>query len=351
MMKLPPRYVPKGPPVAGGFGAAVLCRDTALNRDVLVKEILDPAQVMRMIDEIAALHAAKSKHVVEVFDVVLSPDGKNLAIVEEYLPGNDLSKLTFDPKVPNNLLKLIYQISRGIADVHDRNIVHRDIKPDNMKLDAEGYVKIFDFGLAKGPALPGSTTSLTGTVGFMAPELFFSPPQIDKPVDVYAFGAMLFVFVTGKLPPCARPWPQPPVALKASESIAAAGFKFPRLAPLIDACLNLDPAARPIIGQLTRALAKELLYGKHRATITSPTKTLVLGIIGDKAKATHGLNLIELTYDGYDFLVSQLSGHVFVNNQAAVTGQVLDGAHVLTLGASGARLFITFDVSHPEVEL
>jgi serine/threonine-protein kinase len=288
---------------------------------------------------------------VEVFDVVLGPDGKSFAIIEEHLSGSDLSTLKLDPKNPVGLLKVVYQIAKGLEDIHGKDIVHRDIKPNNIKFDAENYVKIFDFGLAKGPPLPGTTLTLTGTAGFMAPELFVNPANIDKPVDVYAFGAMMFQFVTGSLPPCAQPWPTPPVQLTAVQSIGALGLSSPRLGPLIDKCLDLDPSKRPTITQIRATIAKELLYGRHKATLTTSASSIVLGKVGDKAKATHGPHVVEVEYNGYEFVISAISGSVSVNNRPATLGMSLDGAHVLTLGAIGVRLFVTFDVSHPEVAL
>lgn len=354
MVKLPSRYVPKGVPVAGGFGQTLLCRDQELDRDVVIKEISDPTQVQRIIDEVVALHSARSKHVVEIFDVVLSTDGTNIAIVEEYLPGDDLTNFTFSEKGPAAFLRIAYQVARGLMDIHSRNIVHRDIKPNNMKFDAEGYLKIFDFGLAKTAPLPGTTGTLTGTPGYMAPELFTYPPVIDKPVDVYAFGATMFCLVTGHVPPCARPWPQPPAALVASESISDLGFANVRLSPLIDACLHLDRDDRPQMAHMVQALEREILFGKHRARLTSAEGVTELGTVGKRVRARHprhGSGSIEIGYDGFDFKVVALEGSVFINNKPAVLGAILDGAHVLTLGATGRRLFVTFDVSHPEVVL
>jgi len=103
--------------------------------------------------------------------------------------------------------------------------------------------------------------------------------------------------------------------------------------------------------QLTEAFRKELLFGKHKAILTSQSNSVELNTIGKKVKALHGGNQVEATYDGYDFSIASLSGGVFVNNQPAAVGQILTGAHVITLGVGRNRRFVTFDVSHPEVEL
>jgi eukaryotic-like serine/threonine-protein kinase len=350
-MNLPARYTPKGKAIKGGLGQTIHCRDHELARDVIIKEIINPADMHRIIDEVVALQDARSKHVVEIYDVIISTSGSDIAIVEEYLPGVDLGSFKFDAKDPSKLYRTLFQAARGLADIHVSNVVHRDIKPNNMKFDGEGYLKIFDFGLAKVAPLPGSTAVLSATPGYAAPELFSFPPVIDKPVDVYAFGAMVFVLVTGALPPCAKPWPNAPVALGAGHSIDSLGLANPRIAPLIDACLGLDPKSRPKIVELRRAFERELLFGKHKATLTSSTSTLVLDSVGKKVKAQHGPAAIEIQYDGFDFKVTSLVGDIYINNRAATVGDAIEGSNVLTLGSVGSRLFVTFDVSHPEVSV
>src|SRR6185312_10815437 len=102
----------------------------------------------RLLDELAALSAIRSKHVVQVYDVVRAADGSIKAVVEEYLSGDDIEGKPA-PKDTRTTLDLLYPIAAGIADIHAHGRVHRDIKPGNMKRDADGCLKIFDFGLAK----------------------------------------------------------------------------------------------------------------------------------------------------------------------------------------------------------
>ena len=283
--------------------------------------------------------------------MIIGAGGANLAIVEEFLPGTDLSNVKYDSGSPMPFYRTLYQVARGIADIHERDIVHRDIKPNNMKFDSENYVKIFDFGLAKVSPLPTSTGSLIGTPGFMAPEQYHLPPIIDKPIDVYAFGVMVFLFVSGALPMSAGVGFASPTALPPHGSISVLGFNCPRVAPLIDACLDLNPGARPTMRHISKALEAEILFNAHRATIVNASQTLVLDKSSSKAKATHYGNSVEITYNGYEFTITNVTGHVSINNKQAVVGQILNGAHVITLGSSGQRSFTTFDVSHPEVEL
>ncbi|CAN7760909.1 protein kinase [Cupriavidus necator] len=327
-----------------------MCNDEVLNRTVVIKQILHPMHVSRMIDEVVALQEAKSKHVVEIYDVLVSNAGDEISIVEEYLSGDDLTSFDFDTSNPTDLLKILFQIATGLRDMHARDVVHRDIKPDNMKFDSEGYIRVFDFGLAKTATLPAATRNLSGTPGYMAPELF-SSAYIDKPVDIYAFGALIFSLVTKAVPPNARPWPMAPVPLLPHQGIEYFGFSNPRVSHLVNACLSFDPNARPTAELLSRSFERELLYGQHRATLVSGSNIFTLNQIAKPVAASHQGNSIQITYNGIDFVVTGISGDAFVNNLKAHVGMVLPDSAILTLGSAGTRRFVPFDVSHPEVRI
>ncbi len=350
-MTIPNRYSPIAGPKHGGFGQVIRCFDNLLNRDVVIKKILHPTELRRIVDEVVALQQAKSKHVVEIFDVIIENNGTNISIVEEYLPGPDLTNIRIEPNDEESFLKIAYQIAKAIEDIHSRNVVHRDIKHNNIMFDASGYIRLFDFGLAKTGPLPGTTASVTGTPGFMAPELYTSPSLVDKPVDIYAFGALMFYFATGGLPKCARPWPSPPTPLNPADSISNLGVTDSRLASIIDQCLDIDPNARPTASELRMAFERRLLFGKHKAIVVSSTGKLSVNTINKPVRATYGSNYVDLNYDGYDFIVTGIQGSVFINNNNAKIGDVLIGSHVITLGARAPRYFVTFDVSHPEVSI
>ena len=196
MPKIPDRYEPDGEIKSGGFGNVVFCEDQHLSRRVAIKFIQDPSDYKRLLDEINALLQLRSKHVVQVYDIIEGQDG-DIGIVEEFIDGDDLWNHSFPKASIENYLKTLWQISSGIADIHDSGIIHRDIKPNNMKLDDEGIIKIFDFGLAREEGLQAKTKGFLGTQGFAAPELYKTETvPFSKAVDVYAFGAAAY-FLTG----------------------------------------------------------------------------------------------------------------------------------------------------------
>lgn len=97
---------------------------------------------------------------------------------------------------------VVRRILRGLAAVHAKGILHRDLKPDNVMLSGDGTPKLIDFGLAKGRNNARITMagSVLGTVDYMSPEQFEFVNEVDQRTDLYAVGAMLFHLVTGKVP-------------------------------------------------------------------------------------------------------------------------------------------------------
>ena len=148
MTKLAGRYVINGAALAGGMGTVYPCNDEILERNVAVKVLQDSAEARRQIDELAALLKLRSKHVVQVYDI-LKLDAGQIGIVQEFINGTDLFDSATAASTTLEVYKQLWQIASGIADIHSAGVIHRDIKLNNMKLDGEGIIKIFDFGLAR----------------------------------------------------------------------------------------------------------------------------------------------------------------------------------------------------------
>ncbi|CAI7827728.1 unnamed protein product [Closterium sp. NIES-54] len=131
------------------------------------------------------------------------PPGQPLwAIVTEYMGGGTLrAHLARRGKLPpKESVRLALHIARGLCYLHARDVVHRDLKSDNLLLDHKGTVKIADFGVARTEAKnPNDMTCETGTVRWMAPEVIDHKPYTRR-VDVYSFGIVLWELVTSDLP-------------------------------------------------------------------------------------------------------------------------------------------------------
>lgn len=351
MKWLPERYVDTGVSVKGGMGNVLICKDTVLERTVAVK-IIQPAQhKRRMLDELAALQRLRSKHVVQVYDVLSLAKGE-FALVLEYVDGKDLADRNSAPKSEDELLKVLWQVASGLADIHSVGVIHRDIKPNNMKIDPEGVIKIFDFGLARSEGGKASTMGFVGTPGFAAPELFGGLVEFTTAVDVFAFGATAYFIAAGSLP-------QSFVANPAKGIRAGFGGLNLKLASdivfFLDACLAADPQQRPRIADVRDALAQHLLVDRHQALLVYQGKVAYLNAQNRVVKLSMPqVCSVGIAYDGLVFKVTAVEGDVFINNRNAEVGQILPGSCVVTLGGpemKADRRYITFDVSHPEIVL
>ncbi|MBS1196496.1 MAG: protein kinase [Proteobacteria bacterium] len=345
------RYEVVGASFVGGMAAVWPCNDIVLQRKVAIKVMPGSAEKRRIRDELSALLKMRSNHVVQVYDVLNL--NKDLAIVQEFVEGKDLFDEGLAPKNKNEYLKLLWQIASGIANIHDLDVIHRDIKPNNMKVDPEGVVKIFDFGLARDEGPSAATLGFVGTPGFAAPELYRHHVTFTAAVDTYAFGATALFLGLRDLPP--ELVHRPPV-LSGANYFSALPFKLAKdVESILNTCLEESPSIRPAMRDVRDLLAKHLLHNRHRALIvfdgkasyldaTRPSVVLRLASIGE----------IGIRYDGFDFLVDRVSGEVFINNSPVAVGDHLPGACVVALGAperKADRKYITFDLSHPEIVL
>ncbi|MCD8189360.1 MAG: serine/threonine protein kinase [Clostridiales bacterium] len=178
------------------------------------------------LDIYQALQAAPIRNTPRIF--LLAEDETGLTIIEEYLPGDTLQELVErdGPQTEEQVLNYTLQLCQIVSDLHHREppIIHRDIKPSNVILSPDGVIKLLDMNAAK-YVTPSQTrdTMLIGTAGFAAPEQYgFGPSGVQS--DLFAVGVLMNVLATGGLP-----------AERKAEG---------KLAPIIQKCIELDPANR-----------------------------------------------------------------------------------------------------------
>lgn len=353
MSHLPERYKQVGPAEEGGMGTVLFCDDVHLDRRVAIKFIQDKRHHRRMMDEMLALLKMRSKHVVQVFDIVRPND--DLGIVQEYVDGDDLFKDSYPRLSRENFLKTIWQIAAGIADIHETGVIHRDIKPNNMKRDREGIVKIFDFGLARDEGAAAVTQGFVGTPGFAAPELYKrGTAKFTAAVDTFAFGATALYLALGYLP---SELEEIPPELGEGGFFNMSPFSLhPALIQILDRCLAPDPSSRPAMGAVKREIARHLVVDQHQALFVFRGSPSYLNAQRrDVLLELPGVAKLGISYDGFDFKVNEVSGEVDINNSMPSVGDVIPGSCVVSLGRpprrATDRVFITFDISNPEIVL
>ena len=195
---------------AGGMGVVFRARDEQLQRDVAVKILphhlfTDPVRRERFRKEALAIGRLNHPNLAMAFD--FGSENEVDYLVTEYIPGINLDeKISGQPLPLKTVLELGIQIVSGLEAAHHADVLHRDLKPGNIRINRDGQVKILDFGLAKltGPIDAGTQTatldselSLSGTLPYMAPELLRSETA-DARADIWAAGAVLYEMATGR---------------------------------------------------------------------------------------------------------------------------------------------------------
>jgi serine/threonine-protein kinase len=350
-MQIPLRYKFLGKTFSGGMGDVHIYRDCNLNRKVAIKVIQDRFFTARILDEVRAFKKVNSKHVVEIFDIL--QDSEGVAIVEEYLPGKELSCLGegFHKEL---FLKTVFQLASGLHEIHVAGLIHRDIKPGNMKFDGEGFIKIFDFGLARQFGVDSNTRGFRGTPGYAAPELYQNDTiEFTPAVDVYAFGVTCLYYAMGSLPDDVRNL-RPRNSKISPFGDLLAGALPNDLIKLFDQTLNYSPSNRPEMSEIKSLLERHLLFNKHRALLILDGVSHYLDSKNSNVKVSAGSKgKIAIRYDGLYFKVGSFEGDIMINNISAKEGMIMPGACVVSLGSScePQRVHMTFDISHPGVVL
>ncbi|MEY9976053.1 Stk1 family PASTA domain-containing Ser/Thr kinase [Lysinibacillus sp. RC79] len=190
----------------GGMSNVYLAHDMILNRDVAIKilryDFTNEDELHRRFQR-EALSATSLTHpnIVSVYDV--GDDGDLHYIVMEYVQGKTLKQYIqeFAPISPARSVHIMKQLTSAIANAHENHIIHRDIKPQNILMDAEGNVKITDFGIAMTLSATSftQTNSVLGTVHYLSPEQARGGTATNRS-DIYALGIVLYELLTGELP-------------------------------------------------------------------------------------------------------------------------------------------------------
>lgn len=190
----------------GGMGAVYKARDNELDRLVALKVIrpeltTNPEMLRRFKQELILARQITHRNVVRIFDLGQADGFKFITM--EYLEGQDLRAVLKEKGKlpPKEAARIILQICRALEVAHGEGVVHRDLKPQNIMLDANGRAYVMDFGIARSAYLPGMTQTgaLIGTPEYMSPEQG-KGEKLDERSDLFSLGVIFYELVTGQSP-------------------------------------------------------------------------------------------------------------------------------------------------------
>ena len=191
----------------GGMGAVYKARDRELDREVALKvirpELADDSQVLqRFKQELILARQITHRNVIRIYDLGAANGIKFISM--EYLDGRSLSSLLKDRGKfpPAQAVAIIKQICLALEAAHAEGVVHRDLKPQNIMVDAQSRVTVMDFGIARsvvGTTGMTRTGALLGTPAYMSPEQARSDPA-DARSDIFSLGIIFYELLTGEVP-------------------------------------------------------------------------------------------------------------------------------------------------------
>jgi eukaryotic-like serine/threonine-protein kinase len=236
---------------SGGMSSVYRAYDRLLERPVAIKVLHDqyaknPEYVERFRREAQAIARLSHPNIVTVID--RGEHEGSQYIVFEHVAGENLKEAVqrLGPFPVGRALALVHQAARGLAFAHQHGVVHRDVKPHNVLIDAEGTAKVTDFGIARSLQREDAITetgTVLGTSDYLAPEQA-AGQRVDACSDQYSLGALLYELLTGAIP-----YPAPNVVTAAmrhmNDPVPSVRSVRPEVSPRIDAVVRRAMAKRP----------------------------------------------------------------------------------------------------------
>ena len=368
----------------GGMGAVYKARDSELDRLVALKVIrpeltTNPEILKRFKQELILARQVTHRNVIRIFDLGQADGFKFITM--EYLEGQDLRAVLREKGKlpPEEAARIILQICRALEVAHGEGVIHRDLKPQNIMLDANGRAYVMDFGIARSAYLPGMTQTgaLVGTPEYMSPEQA-KGEKIGEQSDLFSLGVILYELVIGQSPyysdtPLATLWkriqekakplteidptiPQPfsDIVAKALEiepenRFANAG----EFAQTLESWLGISPSMIGLTPQVPASLPSQKPVWKYTAMIAIVLliAVAVVGLPkgffpGSAKKAVHG---------AVGVLVADFTNHtgdpIFDGTLEPMFNVALEGASFINAFNRGSARKLAAQLPHPSDKL
>ncbi|MGH9649333.1 MAG: serine/threonine-protein kinase, partial [Terriglobales bacterium] len=252
---------------AGGMGVVYKAFDTELDRPVAIKTLLsadsdDPSSLARFLREAKAASRLQHPSIVTIHH--FGVEGETRYIVMEFVEGKTLKKLIGGNPLPvQQFCDIAIQVVDALALAHEKGVIHRDLKAENVMVTPRGQAKILDFGLAKlkepetvsadqETVFKTQAGLVIGTVSHMSPEQAMGK-EVDARADIFSIGVVLYEMATGTMP-FEAPTPQATLA-RVLDSEPTPVLRLnpdapPEMERLIHQCLNKNKAFRPDASEL-----------------------------------------------------------------------------------------------------
>jgi serine/threonine protein kinase/formylglycine-generating enzyme required for sulfatase activity len=263
----------------GGMGVVYLAHDTKLDRSVAIKSM--PAELQasstaqaRFQREAKLLASLNHPNIAAIHDIIEQHESAGYLILE-YVPGETLAqRIAREPLNLEQALSIGRQVAEAVSAAHENGVIHRDLKPGNIKITPEGKVKVLDFGLAKVAVGEDRSSEIAvtqpsrviGTPAYMSPEQACGKPT-DKRSDIWSFGCIMYQMLTGHIPFDGETATEilARIIEREPDWEALPAEVGPAMCDLISKCLQKDPERRyPSAAELHQDLVD------YQAALTAP---------------------------------------------------------------------------------
>ena len=243
----------------GSYGKAFLCENQSTNLTCVIKQIvvegMSDKEKEDVFNEAAILGKLDHQNIIKLFEVFDSKVPKHtLNIVTEYADGGDLAEKIKSqnnkPFTEQEILDYFTQICLALKHIHEKKIIHRDLKSGNVFLMKSGLVKLGDFGIAKGfQNTMDKAKTMVGTPYYLSPEIIENKPY-DAKSDIWSLGVLLYEMMTFKMPFNANSLPNLSLKIMRGNYAPPPSVYTRDLREIVSRCLMVNPSRRPRIQEI-----------------------------------------------------------------------------------------------------